>query len=90
MHQKENLMMKKFKLYLIEKISSTLTYLSLPNIDFNLTQPKKKEFGDLSSNLPLLIGSKQKSKPLQIGRSPSFLPLLDWCYPSRDLKNCQD
>ena len=68
MHQKKNLMMKKFKLYLIENISSTLTSLSLPNVDFNLTQPKKKEFGDLSSNLPLLIGSKQKTKPLDIGR----------------------
>ena len=68
MHQKKNLMMKKFKLYLIENISSTLTSLSLPNVDFNLTQPKNKEFGDLSSNLPLLIGSKQKTKPLDIGR----------------------
>ena len=60
--------MKKFKLYLIENISSTLTSLSLPIVDFNLTQPKKKEFGDLSSNLPLLIGSKQKTKPLDIGK----------------------
>ena len=64
MHQKKNLMMKKLKLYLIENISSTLTTLSLPNVDFSLTQPKNKEFGDLSSNLPLLIGSKQKTKPL--------------------------
>jgi len=68
MHQKKSLMMKKFKLYLIENISSTLTSLSLPSVDFNLTQPKKKEFGDLSSNLPLLIGSKQKTKPLDIGK----------------------
>ena len=68
MHQKTNLMMKKLKLYLIENISSTLTSLSLPNIDFNLSQPKKKEFGDLSSNLPLLIGSKQKTEPLKIGK----------------------
>ena len=68
MRQKKNLMMKKFKLYLIENISSALTSLSLPNVDFNLTQPKKKEFGDLSSNLPLLIGSTQKTKPLDIGR----------------------
>ena len=60
--------MKKLKLYLIENISSTLTTLSLPNVDFNLTQPKNKAFGDLSSNLPLLIGSKQKTKPLDIGR----------------------
>ena len=68
MHQKKNLMMKKLKLYLIENISSTLTTLSLPNVDFNLTQPKNKEFGDLSSNLPLLIGSKQKTKPLVLGK----------------------
>jgi len=68
MHQKINLMMKKLKLYLIENISSALTSLSLPNVDFNLSQPKNKEFGDLSSNLPLLIGSKQKTKPLEIGR----------------------
>ena len=68
MRQKKNLMMKKFKLYLIENISSTLKYLSLPNVDFNLTHPRNKEFGDLSSNLPLLIGSKQKTKPLDIGR----------------------
>ena len=60
--------MKKLKLYLIENISSALTSLSLPNVDFNLSQPKNKEFGDLSSNLPLLIGSKQKTKPLEIGR----------------------
>ena len=61
-------MMKKLKIYLTENISSTLKSLSLPNVDFNLTQPKKKEFGDLSSNLPLLIGSKQKTNPLDIGR----------------------
>ena len=71
MRQKKNLMMKKFRLYLIENISSTLTSLSIPNVNFNLTHPKKKEFGDLSSNLPLLIGSKQKTKPLDIGRSIS-------------------
>ena len=60
--------MKKLKIYLTENISSTLKSLSLPNVDFNLTQPKKKEFGDLSSNLPLLVGSKQKTNPLDIGK----------------------
>ena len=60
--------MKKLKTYLSKNISSTLKFLSLPNVDFNLTQPKKKEFGDLSSNLPLLIGSQQKTNPLDIGR----------------------
>ena len=67
MPKKKNFMIKKLKLHLTKNISSTLKSLSLPNVDFNLTQPKKKEFGDLSSNLPLLIGSKQKTKPLDIG-----------------------
>ena len=52
--------MKKLKIYLTENISSTLKSLSLPNVDFNLTQPKKKEFGDLSSNLPLLLEVNKK------------------------------
>ena len=59
--------MKKLKLYLIENISSTLKLLSLPNVDFTLSKPKNVEFGDLSSNLPLLIGSKQKSNPIEVG-----------------------
>jgi len=60
--------MKKFKLYLIKNISSSLQSLSLPNVDFNLSPPKNRSFGDLSSNLPLLLGSIQKTQPLKIGK----------------------
>ena len=60
--------MKKFKLYLIKNISSSLRSLSLPNVDFNLSPPKNRSFGDLSSNLPLLLGSIQKTQPLKVGK----------------------
>ena len=63
-----NLMMKKLKIYLIENILSTLKNLSFPNVDFTLSKPKNKSFGDLSSNLPLLIGNLQKKPPLDIGK----------------------
>ncbi len=68
MHQKTSFMMKKFKLYLIKNISSSLRSLSLPNVDFNLSPPKNRSFGDLSSNLPLLLGSIQKTQPLKVGK----------------------
>ena len=68
MHQKTSFMMKKFKLYLIKNISSSLQSLSLPNVDFNLSPPKNRSFGDLSSNLPLLLGSIQKTQPLKVGK----------------------
>ena len=62
-------MMKKFKLYLKKNIVSTLEALSLPNVEFTLSEPKNMDFGDLSSNLPLLIGSGRKINPLEIGES---------------------
>ena len=62
-------MMKKFKLYLKRNIVSTLETLSLPNVEFTLSEPKNMDFGDLSSNLPLLIGSREKINPLEIGES---------------------
>ena len=62
-------MMKKFKLYLKRNIVSTLETLSLPNVEFTLSEPKNMDFGDLSSNLPLLIGSGEKINPLEIGES---------------------
>ena len=63
-------MMKKFKLYLKRNIVSTLETLSLPNVEFTLSEPKNMDFGDLSSNLTLLIGSDRNFKPTgKIGES---------------------
>ena len=61
--------MKKFKLYLKRNIVSALETLSLPNVEFTLSEPKNMDFGDLSSNLPLLIGSEKKINPVEIGES---------------------
>ena len=76
MYQNKNLMMKEFKLYLIEKISSTLSSLSFPILEFTLTQPKNESFGDLSSNLPLLIGSLEKKEPLDIAKMISEFSII--------------
>ena len=62
-------MMKKFKLYLKKNIVCVIESLSLPNVEFTLSEPKNMDFGDLSSNLPLLIGSEKKINPLEIGES---------------------
>ena len=74
-------MMKNFKLYLIKNISSSIKSLSLPNVTFTLSEPKNMDFGDLSSNIPLLIGSKQKTNPLEIGE------LIAQSLKEKSLKN---
>ena len=84
MCQNNNLMMKEFKLYLIENISSTLSSLSFPILKFTLTQPKNKSFGDLSSNLPLLIGSLEKKEPLNIAK------MISESLKTKNLKNIID
>jgi len=84
MYQNKNLVMKEFKLYLIEKISSTLSSLSFPILEFTLTQPKNESFGDLSSNLPLLIGSLEKKEPLDIAK------MISESLKAKDLKNVID
>lgn len=76
--------MKEFKSYLIENISSTLSSLSFPILKFTLTQPKNKSFGDLSSNLPLLIGSLEKKEPLNIAK------MISESLKTKNLKNIID
>ena len=77
-------MMKEFKLYLIEHISSTLSSLSFPIVEFTLNKPKNKSFGDLSSNLPLLIGSRERKEPLKIAK------IISKSLREKNLKNVID
>ena len=56
---------EKLKIYLIENILSTLKNLSFPNVDFTLSQPKNKSFGDLSSNLPLIDWKSSKKTTIR-------------------------
>ncbi len=60
--------MKNLKINLIDNISFAIKSLSFPQVDFNLTQPKNVQFGDLSANAPLLIASQLKTNPLEIGK----------------------
>ena len=84
MYRNKNSMMKEFKLYLIENISSTLSSLSFPIVEFTLTKPKNKSFGDLSSNLPLLIGSLERKEPLKIAE------IISKSLRAKNLKNVVD
>tara|TARA_Y100001970_G_scaffold294131_1_gene447338 strand:- start:2334 stop:3968 length:1635 start_codon:yes stop_codon:yes gene_type:complete len=59
--------MKNLKINLIDNISLAIKSLSFPQIDYNLTQPKNPQFGDLSTNAPLLIASQLKQNPIEIG-----------------------
>ena len=59
--------MKNIKINISQHINLVLQELSYPSIEFNLTQPKNSKFGDLSSNIPLLIANRLKINPLSVG-----------------------
>ena len=59
--------MNRLKLLLRENISLILSNLLYPEKEFSLMPPKKLTFGDLSSNLPLVIAKELKKKPMDIG-----------------------
>ena len=58
--------MKALRLKLSESISQALRKLSFPKKDYSLTPPKNSEFGDLSSNIALLLSRDLNRKPMDI------------------------
>ncbi|MBL51465.1 MAG: arginine--tRNA ligase [Candidatus Marinimicrobia bacterium] len=52
-----------------EAISSILSSLSYPMKGFSLAPPKNSEFGDLSTNISLLITKELKISPMEIGQT---------------------
>ena len=58
--------MKALRLKLSESISQALRKLSFPKKDYSLTPPKNSEFGDLSSNIALLLSRDLNQKPMDI------------------------
>ena len=58
--------MKALRLKLSESISQALRTLSFPKKDYSLTPPKNSEFGDLSSNIALLLSRDLNRKPMDI------------------------
>ena len=58
--------MKALRLKLSESISQALRKLSFPKKNYSLTPPKNSEFGDLSSNIALLLSRDLNRKPMDI------------------------
>ena len=80
--------MKKLKLQLTEILSATISSLSYPTKLFSLTPPKNHHFGDLSSNLALLLAKDLKKNPMEIGKTiinelnqnlPIFISDIRYC-----------
>jgi len=61
--------MKHLKSKITEAISSILSSLSYPMKRFSLAPPKNSEFGDLSTNISLLITKELKISPMEIGQT---------------------
>ena len=60
--------MNKLSILLKKRISETLSSLSIPLKDFSLTPTKNLQFGDLSTNIALVISKDLKKKPMDIGQ----------------------
>ena len=58
--------MNQLKKSIINTINEALRKLSYPVKDYSLTQPKQSEFGDLSSNISLLLAKELKMSPMDI------------------------
>ena len=56
--------MKSLKKNLCKHIDSALSLLGFPKKDYSLIPPKSSSFGDISSNIGLLIGSEIKINPM--------------------------
>jgi len=61
--------MKLLRQQIIDIIYSQLSDLSYPQKTFSLSPPKNPDFGDLSSNIPLLLTKELKIPPMEIGET---------------------
>ena len=61
--------MKKLKQQIINAVSTSLASLAYPEKEFSLAPPKNPEFGDLSTNISLLLTQNLKMPPLEIAQS---------------------
>ena len=68
MHPLKKLIMKDLRLKLTESISQALRTLSFPKKNYSLAPPKNSEFGDLSSNIALLLPRDLNKQPIDIAK----------------------
>ena len=60
--------MNELSLLIKKRVSETLSNLSFPLKDFSLMPTKNLQFGDLSTNIALVISKDLKKKPMDIGQ----------------------
>ena len=69
--------MNQLKSQLAESLSSVLFSLSFPEKDYSLASSKYQEFGDLSSNIPLILAKDLNKNPMEIGKVIADALLMD-------------
>ena len=69
MPQKRSLIIKKLKTHISEQIVHTLNRLDFPLNKFSLSPPKKDNFGDLSTNVAMILARAIKKSPLEIAKN---------------------
>ena len=66
MLQKRSTDIKNLKNYIIKRIKECLLDLNYPLKKFNLAPPKQEQFGDLSTNISMLLANTIKKAPIDI------------------------
>ena len=69
MLQKRSLIINKLKTYISKQIVNTLNRLDFPLNEFSLSPPKKTDFGDLSTNVAMILARAMKKPPLEIAKN---------------------
>ena len=69
MPQKRSLIINKLKTYISEQIVHTLNRFDLPLNEFSLSPPKQDDFGDLSTNVAMILAGEIKKSPLEIAKN---------------------
>lgn len=69
MHHEESLLIKNLKVFLIKSIRSALSTLSFPEVEFILAPPKTAKFGDISTNIALVLSKKINQPPINIANA---------------------
>ena len=65
----KNLTMNELKNLIHKKILESLSELSFPIKTFTITPSKNENFGDLSTNISLVIAKDLKKNPMDIGKN---------------------